>query len=588
MKLKVLRGTTSKLLRVFIQDSSKTDGSGLTALTYNASGLTWYYCREGDSSTTAVTPVTATLGTYTSSGFIAVDGTNMPGVYEIGIPNAALSSGNSVVMMLRGAANMVPVLIEIELDAVNYQSATNFGLSALPTANPGAANGLFVAGTNAATTVSTAFTTTFTGNLTGSVASVTGNVTVGGYASGQDPGTYILVTPANKLYTDSSNRVDLGKILGTASAGTAGKVALDLTQSIPTSNTAQTVGDALNAARAQGFGKWVLSGTTLTLYASDGTTAVRTFTLDSARRRPRGHDGLDRHAGPGCRPPGHAGLVHGHFVPKPDQPGDGRPTDPPSGSCGGRACRIDLALRWAQDQWASRGEPLGDGEAVRRAGFWWIGESGFVGTGSRMRRRRAGWLRAASAAVTILACGGLALGGWQSARRVSATICTRTRDRETPSTTRPAWRRSRGGAGPARHSMPRPLQAGRAGLRSLHRPGRGEHRRGGGADPRCRRSRRDGVPAPPLGLRAFPIAGGKVRLEWTHPGGPPSRQPLGFRVYVGTGPVADYSLPVLTVDWSTPDSAASRPSSPAWAAGPLARLEFAATTRSPRSRTPPS
>ena len=57
---------------------------------------------------------------------------------------------------------------------------------------------------------------------------------------------------------------------------------LNLAQSIPTSNTAQTVGDALNAARAQGFGKWVLSGTTLTLYAADGTTAVRTFTLDSA------------------------------------------------------------------------------------------------------------------------------------------------------------------------------------------------------------------------------------------------------------------------------------------------------------------
>ncbi len=57
---------------------------------------------------------------------------------------------------------------------------------------------------------------------------------------------------------------------------------IDLTQAVPTSNTAQTVGDALNAARADGFGKWVLSGTTLTLYANDGTTAVRTFTLDSS------------------------------------------------------------------------------------------------------------------------------------------------------------------------------------------------------------------------------------------------------------------------------------------------------------------
>jgi hypothetical protein len=57
---------------------------------------------------------------------------------------------------------------------------------------------------------------------------------------------------------------------------------LDFTQSIPTSNTAQTLGDALNAARAQGFGKWVVSGKTLNLYAPDGTTIVRSFTLNSA------------------------------------------------------------------------------------------------------------------------------------------------------------------------------------------------------------------------------------------------------------------------------------------------------------------
>lgn len=59
---------------------------------------------------------------------------------------------------------------------------------------------------------------------------------------------------------------------------------LDLTQVIPTSNTGQTLGDALNAARAQGFGKWSLNtgNNTLTLYAADGTTVVRTFTLDSS------------------------------------------------------------------------------------------------------------------------------------------------------------------------------------------------------------------------------------------------------------------------------------------------------------------
>ena len=56
---------------------------------------------------------------------------------------------------------------------------------------------------------------------------------------------------------------------------------LDFTQLVPTSNTVQTVGDALNAARAQGFGKWVLSGTALTIYGGDNTTIVKTFTIDS-------------------------------------------------------------------------------------------------------------------------------------------------------------------------------------------------------------------------------------------------------------------------------------------------------------------
>lgn len=57
---------------------------------------------------------------------------------------------------------------------------------------------------------------------------------------------------------------------------------LDLTQSVPTSNTPNTVGDALNAARALGFGKWVITGTSLNLYAPDGSTIIRSFTLNSA------------------------------------------------------------------------------------------------------------------------------------------------------------------------------------------------------------------------------------------------------------------------------------------------------------------
>lgn len=176
-KLALHAGQTSKTLRLFIQDATSATGAGLTGLT-PSSGITAAYAREGTAPATAMTLVSATAGTWTSSGFVALDATNMPGVYELGIPNAALAAGaKSVTVYLAGATNMVPIVLEIELDV-----------------------------------------------------------------------------PVN----------------------------LDFTQAVPTSNTTQTVGDTLNAARAQGFGPWTISGTTLTLYAADGVTAVRTFTLNSA------------------------------------------------------------------------------------------------------------------------------------------------------------------------------------------------------------------------------------------------------------------------------------------------------------------
>lgn len=133
--MKITAGSTSRIARVFIGDSRSGTGAGLTGLVYNSGSLTAYYIREGSSSATAISLVTATVGTYTSSGFKEVDSTNMPGVYELGLPNAAIASGaKSVTLYLQGAANMVPVVATIELDAVDYQNATSFGLSNLDAA----------------------------------------------------------------------------------------------------------------------------------------------------------------------------------------------------------------------------------------------------------------------------------------------------------------------------------------------------------------------------------------------------------------------------------------------------------------------
>lgn len=127
--MKIKRGSTSVRRLIFIGDSTSTTGAGLTGLVYNSAGLTAYYFAGDLSNEVQITLATATLGSYTSGGFVEVDATNMPGWYEVGIPDAALDGGNEVAIQYRGATNMVPVNIYIELDAVDYQSATNFGLS---------------------------------------------------------------------------------------------------------------------------------------------------------------------------------------------------------------------------------------------------------------------------------------------------------------------------------------------------------------------------------------------------------------------------------------------------------------------------
>jgi len=147
VKDKTTAGITSYIDRVWIQNSST--GAGLTGLAYNTASLVMYYTRIGDTSATAVTLANCTLGTYTSGGFKEVDATNLPGLYEIHYPNAMLASGaRKVHAMLKGAASMQPLAIEIELDAVDYLSAVNFGLTCLPSAAHSNTGGLITFGTS--------------------------------------------------------------------------------------------------------------------------------------------------------------------------------------------------------------------------------------------------------------------------------------------------------------------------------------------------------------------------------------------------------------------------------------------------------
>jgi hypothetical protein len=118
-------------------------------LAYNTAGLTVYYNRNTGSASVAVSLATMTLGTWASGGFKEVDSTNMPGLYQFGVPNAALVSGADGVTFFFLGTGVVPNPISIELTATNNQDGVHGGMTALPNATAASSGGLPTSGTGA-------------------------------------------------------------------------------------------------------------------------------------------------------------------------------------------------------------------------------------------------------------------------------------------------------------------------------------------------------------------------------------------------------------------------------------------------------
>ena len=285
MKIAIAKSATSKLIEVFIQDASATDGSGLAGLVYNTANLVAYYYREGAASAVLVdsggaTPlVTMTLGTWVNCGFIAIDGTNMPGWYQVGLPDAMLLTGaDSVCLVLRGAANMAPCCVEIQLGA-DLSDGVRAGLSALPTAAPDAENGLPIVDANgrtaanveamatdslAAAAVKADAVTKIQAGLStyagGAVASVSGAVgSVAGNVDGNVTGSVGSV--------GSVVSANLVQILGTALTETAGYLAagfkklFNVATPVLTAESVNQTGDAFGRIGAAGASLTALGDT---------------------------------------------------------------------------------------------------------------------------------------------------------------------------------------------------------------------------------------------------------------------------------------------------------------------------------------
>lgn len=124
MKLQKVAGTTSQTINIFVQDSSATDGSGLTGLVYNTANLVCWYVRPGVAEVQITLATQTVTGAWATGGFVEIDATNMPGVYRLDLPNAVLAAGvDHVVVMIHGASDMAPLPLEIQLTAFDLDSA---------------------------------------------------------------------------------------------------------------------------------------------------------------------------------------------------------------------------------------------------------------------------------------------------------------------------------------------------------------------------------------------------------------------------------------------------------------------------------
>ena len=172
MKIVIPKGSTSRILHVFIQASNVTTGAGLGSLT-EASSIVGGYVREGGTGVAlAVDEDVTTEGTYQAPSAVGKVRIGTPanmrtGTYELHFHNDLWATGaESVAITLGGASNMADLTIEVQLsDPVRGLGSP----SALPNAAAGASTGLLINGSNSGTITFAALTITGTTTYTGHV-----------------------------------------------------------------------------------------------------------------------------------------------------------------------------------------------------------------------------------------------------------------------------------------------------------------------------------------------------------------------------------------------------------------------------------
>ena len=108
-------GSTSQSIELYL---------GVTGLTSSSSGLSARYNRTRTASVSIPLVARTIAQAWTSGGFAEVDATNMPGVYRLDVPDAALAAGaDDVTIVVRGASGTNGAVMTVKLSSGGLTSA---------------------------------------------------------------------------------------------------------------------------------------------------------------------------------------------------------------------------------------------------------------------------------------------------------------------------------------------------------------------------------------------------------------------------------------------------------------------------------
>jgi len=276
------RGTTSNILRVFLQDSAVTTGAGKTGLTSSSSGLIISTIADVEATATTYTSAATNVETITTLGTFAaptagkcrfkeVDATNFPGVYEIQIADARFNVSNSTQLLVSvQCTGVAPVFAEYQFILVDLLDTVRAGLTALPNVASGSAGAIITSGTG-----------------TAQLSTTSGNVTVG---TNNDKTGYSLTQAFPTNF--SSLAINGG---GAVTAGTVSdKTGYSLTQAFPTnfSSLAITAGGIVTANTTQLAGQTVTAAAGVTFPTSvSSLTAANVWQTDISGYTTAGYAG---------------------------------------------------------------------------------------------------------------------------------------------------------------------------------------------------------------------------------------------------------------------------------------------------------